>query len=154
VQWAATQHNLGYAYSELPSGDRGANLRGAIACYESTLRVYTESDFPVQWATIQYNLGTAYSNLPSGNRGENLQRAIACYESALRVWTELDLPADWAMTQYNLGLVLRDSGGLEESVRAFDAAARGYDSVGDPVQADEARREAEESRRMSNQQTG
>ena len=98
-----TQNNLGTAYSDLPTGDRGENLRRAIACYESALRVCTEADFPSDWAMTQNNLGTAYSDLPTGDRGENLRRAIACYESALRVYTEADFPSDWAMTQNNLG---------------------------------------------------
>ena len=55
-----TQNNLGTAYSDLPTGDRGENLRRAIDCYEAALRVYTESDFPSDWATTQNNLGNAY----------------------------------------------------------------------------------------------
>jgi hypothetical protein len=35
-----TQNNLGTAYSDLPSGDRGDNLRRAIACYEAAVRGY------------------------------------------------------------------------------------------------------------------
>jgi hypothetical protein len=45
-----TQHNLGNAYFELPTGDRSENLRRAIACYENALRVYTETEFPYNWA--------------------------------------------------------------------------------------------------------
>ncbi len=101
--WAATtQHNLGAAYSELPSGDRGDNLKRAIACYEAALRVRTERDFPQDWAATQNNLGNAYFYLPSGDRADNLKRAIACYEAALRVRTERDFPQDWATTQNNL----------------------------------------------------
>jgi hypothetical protein len=33
-----TQNNLGIAYSELPTGDPGANLQQAIACYEVAVR--------------------------------------------------------------------------------------------------------------------
>ena len=61
-----TQNNLGTAYGDLPTGDRGENLRRAIACYESALRVYTEADFPSDWAMTQNNLGTAYSEPPDG----------------------------------------------------------------------------------------
>ena len=62
------QHNLGTAYGDLPTGDRGENLRRAIACYEAALRVYTEADFPADWAGTQSNLGTAYKDLPTGDR--------------------------------------------------------------------------------------
>ena len=46
IDWAMTQNNLGAAYADLPTGDRGKSLRRAIACYEAALRVYTEADFP------------------------------------------------------------------------------------------------------------
>jgi hypothetical protein len=54
-----TQNNLGNAYLYLPTGDRGENLRRAIACFEAALRVRTEVDFPQDWATTQFNLGLA-----------------------------------------------------------------------------------------------
>ncbi len=37
---AGCQNNLGTAYQDLPTGDRGANLQKAIACYEAALRGY------------------------------------------------------------------------------------------------------------------
>ena len=130
--WATTQNNLGIAYSDLPTGDRGENLRRAIACYESALRVRTEADFPSDWATTQNNLGTAYRNLPTGDRGENLRRAIACYESALRVYTEADFPSAWATTQNNLGTAYRnlptgDRGeNLRRAIACYESALRVY----------------------------
>ena len=84
LYWATTQNNLGIAYANLPTGERGDNLRRAIACFEATLRVWTERDFPHDWATTQNNLGIAYANLPTGDRGDNLRRAIECYEAAAR----------------------------------------------------------------------
>jgi predicted ATPase len=81
---AVCDNNLGNAYRNLPSGDRGDNLKRAIACYETALRVRTERDFPQNWATTQNNLATTYSDLPSGDRGDNLERAIACYEAAVQ----------------------------------------------------------------------
>ncbi len=95
----------------------------------------------------QNNLGIAYSDLPTGDRGENLRRAIAYYESALRVRTESGFPSDWAGTQFNLGLAFRGEGRLNESVRAFDCAARAFVSIGDDSHAELARTQAEESRR-------
>ncbi len=101
--WARSQHSLGFAYAELPTGDRAENLANAIGCYQAALQVRTEHDFPDDWATTQNNLGIAYGNLPTGDRAENLANATACYQAALRVWTERDFPAEWAMTQNNLG---------------------------------------------------
>ena len=148
ADWAMTQNNLGVAFRNLPTGDRGENLRRAIACYESALRVRTETDFPSDWAMTQNNLGNAYSNLPKGDREANVRRAIACYESALRVHTETDFPSDWARTNFNLGLTLREIGQFDQSVAAFESAIRGYESVGDAANAENARNAAEESRRM------
>ena len=152
-EWATAQNNLGIAYWGLPTGDRGDNLRRAIACYEAALRVQTEAAFPSAWARTQGNLGNAYSDLPARDRGENLRRAIACYEAALRVRTESDFPSDWARNQNNLGLALRELGKLDESMHAFEFAARGFESVGDWKSAEESSRETEESRRMKGPRT-
>jgi predicted ATPase/class 3 adenylate cyclase len=127
---AGTQNNLGNAYAELPTGDRGQNLKRAIACYEKALRVYTERDFPHDWAMTQNNLGAVYGQLPTGDRGDNLKRAIACYEAALRVYTERDFPRDWAATQNNLGnaygdLPTGDRGqNLKRAIDCYEAALR------------------------------
>jgi tetratricopeptide (TPR) repeat protein len=106
--YGATQNNLGAAYSDLPTGDRGENLRNAVICYENALRVRTEKDFPQDYAGTQNNLGNAYLNLPTGDRGENLRNAVLCYENALRVYSEKDFPQDYAMTQNNLGIAYSD----------------------------------------------
>ncbi len=148
-----TQNNLGSAYWGHPAGDQGENLHRAIACYEAALRVQTESDFPSAWAGTQNNLGLAYSVLPTGDRDENLHRATACYEAALRVRTESDFPSDWARTQFNLGLALRVEGRLDESMRAFDCAARAFVSIGDESHAELAKTQTEESRRAKSLST-
>jgi len=128
--WAMTRNNLGIAWRNLPTGDRGENLQRAIACYEAALRVYTERDYPADWAATQNNLGNAWSDLPTGDRGENVQRAIWYFEAALRVYTERDYPAQWAMTQNNLGtawggLPTGDRGeNLQRAIGYFEAALR------------------------------
>ena len=81
---AGCQNNLGIAYQNLPTGERGKNLQSAIDCYSAALRVYTEKDFPLHWAATQNNLGIAYQNLPTGDRGKNLQSAIDCFVAAIR----------------------------------------------------------------------
>jgi class 3 adenylate cyclase/predicted ATPase len=130
--WAAAQNNLGLAYRNLPTGDRGENLASAITCYEAALRIYTERDFPANWAQTQNNLGLAYWNLPTGDRDQNLTRAITCYEAALRIRTERDFPADWATTQNNLGIVFAnlptgDRGeNLARAIACYEAVLRVY----------------------------
>ena len=143
--WAATQNNLGIAHRTLPTGDRGENLKKAIECYEAALRVYTEKDFPQDWAMTQNNLGNAYSDLPTGDRGENLKKAIECFEAALRVRTEKDFPQDWAMTSFNIGLAWLEVDkakhsrkSLEIALSLFNAAARGYRTVGNDPEAEES----------------
>ena len=92
--WATTQNNLGNAYSDLPTGDRAANLQKAIAAYKAALTVRTEKDFPVDWAMTQNNLGLGYTHVTGGNRTENLKNSKVCFEAALRVYTESGFPED------------------------------------------------------------
>jgi predicted ATPase/class 3 adenylate cyclase len=127
---AGCQNNLGIAYRNVPTGDRAANLRKAIQCYEAALRVYTERDFPLDWAMTQNNLGNAYEDLPSGDRAANLRKAIECFEAALRVRTERDLPVQWAMTQNNLGNAYSELPGgdraanVRKAIECYEAALR------------------------------
>ena len=143
---AACQNNLGIAYRNLPTGDRGENLKKAIACYEAALRVYTESDFPVDWAMTQNNLGNAYQNLPTGDRGENLKKTIACYEAALRIRTEHDFPAQWATTQNNLGNAYQDlptgdrGENVKKAIACYEVAIRGYEAAGLKGEAERLKR--------------
>src|SRR6266704_2278914 len=58
------QTNLGNTFSQLLTGDRRANLRRAIACYQEALRFWTPDAAPHEYATIQNNLGLAYDALP------------------------------------------------------------------------------------------
>ena len=135
---AVIQNNLGVAYSDLPTGDRAANLQKAIAAYEAALQVRTEKDFPVDWTTTQINLGSAYWGLPTGDRAANVRKAIAAYEAALRVYTEKDFPVGWALTQNNLGgaymgLPTGDrAANLQKAKVCFEAALRVYTESGFP----------------------
>ncbi len=119
---------LGVELVEATLGNRSANLRRAIACYDAALRVCTESASPATWAMTQNNLGVAYRSLPTGDRSANLRRAIDCYEAALRVRTEADSPADWAQTQNNLGNAYRSlptgvrNDNLRRAIDCFEAA--------------------------------
>lgn len=111
-------------------GNRSANLRRAIVCYEAALRIYTESDFPADWAGTLNNLGVVYDNLPTGDRCENVLRSIDCYKAALRIFTETDFPSIWAMTESNLGnaycnLPTGDRGvSLRRAIDCYEAALR------------------------------
>src|SRR5205085_12300372 len=51
--WARAQNSLGTAWKDLPTGDRTANLRQAIAAHEAALTVDTKDAFPPDWASTQ-----------------------------------------------------------------------------------------------------
>jgi CHAT domain-containing protein/tetratricopeptide (TPR) repeat protein len=100
---AALLGTLGNAYGSLRQGDREANVKQAIACYEQALRLGTPEADPFFYATAQNNLGNAYGKLREGDREANVKQAIACYEQALRFRTPEANPLDYASTQHNLG---------------------------------------------------
>ncbi len=128
VQWAATQNNLGAAYSDRIREERAENLEKAIAAFTAALSVYTRDAFPVQWAATQNNLGNAYSDRIREERAENLEKAIAAFTAALSVRTRDALPVDWATTQNNLGNAYGDrirgerAENLEAAIAAYTAA--------------------------------
>ena len=87
--WAATQHNLGNVYSNLPGGDEQANQRRAIGHYEAALQVYTYEEFPIDGAMAQYNRGNAYASLRGENRKITLERATACFQVSLHIFRSM-----------------------------------------------------------------
>ena len=60
-EWAFLQATLGNAYLCLPTGDRGENLREAIACYERALTIDHLSS--QAWARYLRNLEAASARL-------------------------------------------------------------------------------------------
>ncbi len=125
---AQAGHDLAVEYCKSSLGDRGANLREAIACYERALEVWTRESYPQNWAMTQNNLGNAWNDRPDGYRGANLREAIACYERALEVRTRESYPQNWAMTQNNLGSAwnVRPDGdrgaNLREAIACYERA--------------------------------
>ena len=128
TEWATTQHRLGTAWSDLPTGDRADNIRHAIACLEAALTVRTIAAHAADWAATQNNLGIAWSGLPTGDRADNIRHAIACYEAALTVYTWAAHPVYWATTQHNLGTVWQDmpigdrADNLHRAIACYEAA--------------------------------
>ncbi len=142
-QWAMTQNNLGFAYSERIKGDKdkAQNLEDAIAAYNQALEVYTPTDFPEKWAGTQNNLGLAYSERIKGDKdkAQNLEDAIAAYNQALEVYTRTDFPEKWAGTQNNLGNAYRKgirgdkAQNLEDAIAAYQQALKVYTRTDFPV---------------------
>ena len=124
--------SLGNQLQDVSQGQRSANLKRSIACYDLALEVYTREALPQDWAATQNNKGTAYQFLPSGDRGANLREAIACHDLALTVRTREALPQDWAMTQNNKATAYqflpsgdRDAN-LREAIACHDLALEVY----------------------------
>ena len=46
-------NNLGIAYSDLPTGDRGENLKKAIESYNEALKFYTIDAFPYDYKRVK-----------------------------------------------------------------------------------------------------
>ena len=79
-KWCAmTQNNLGTAYSDLPTGDRGENLKKAIESFQNALRIYSETAFPQDRVNTLYNLTLTYDKL------EDLQNAYTTCSEAIHV---------------------------------------------------------------------
>ncbi len=136
---ANMQNNLGNAYLRLPTGDRAANMKQAIACYHQALHVFTSEATPQNYAMIQNNLGNVYSRLPTGDRAANLEQAIACYRQALRFRALEVTPLAYAMTQNNLGsaylhLPTGDrAANLEQAIAYFRQALRVHTPEATPL---------------------
>ncbi len=109
-QWAATQYNLGNAYSDRIRGQKAENIEKAISCYQAALQFHTRETYPYEWGMIQNNLGAAYSNRVKGEKTENLDASIHHYEAALQVHTQEAYPDEWKMAQNNLAGVRQQKG--------------------------------------------
>ena len=128
TEWAGAYLNLGNTFADRTTGDRSGNLAQAVACYEMSVRVYTEENHPDAWSQVQNNLGTVYLEMPTGNPVENPLRAISHLDAALRKRSKQDRPAAWAETQTNLGGAYAQliTGDREENLRqsiAYSEAA-------------------------------
>jgi hypothetical protein len=54
--WAMLQHNLGLAYFNRNQGDRRENLERSIECFNKSLEVFTQYEFPEKWGINQEDL--------------------------------------------------------------------------------------------------
>ncbi|MDY6901199.1 MAG: tetratricopeptide repeat protein [Cyanobacteriota bacterium] len=109
-QWAATQYNLGNAYTDRISGQKAENIEKAISCYQAGLKVHNRETYPYEWGMIHNNLGTAYTNRVKENKTENLDKAIEHYQAALQVHTREEYPEEWQMAQNNLAEIYQRKG--------------------------------------------
>lgn len=101
--WVRTKSLLGLVWVHTPTGDRDANVRHAIECFEEAIAAVDRAAEPEAWAELHLHLGSSWQSLPSGKLVENIQRAITCFNRALEVWTREMHPEPWAAVQNNLG---------------------------------------------------
>lgn len=67
---ARLQHNLGNAYSDLPGGDRQANLEQAIACYQAALHIFHSMHLDYYTQVVSRNLEIARDALQRLEQGD------------------------------------------------------------------------------------
>ncbi len=85
-------------------GNRSANVRLAIECYQAALGFYSEKDATSEWVAAQGGLGAALLVLPTGDRAENLRLAMECFRAIGPYAGEGMDPDDFAGLQGLLGL--------------------------------------------------
>ncbi|HYN38528.1 MAG TPA: tetratricopeptide repeat protein, partial [Rhodospirillales bacterium] len=100
-----------------------AVLEEALAAYDATRDIYTESALPLHWAIIENNRGATLWAL--GLRRDDvavLESAVGAYRAALQGITRTRLPVSWAVTENNLGIALRALGEREQGVAHLNEA--------------------------------
>ncbi|HVZ93095.1 MAG TPA: tetratricopeptide repeat protein [Phycisphaerales bacterium] len=102
-EWGRARTLLGMVWFSLHWGERDANIRHAIECFESAVESTKRETDPEWWAETYLHLGSAWHALPSGKVVENIQRAITCFSRAAEVWTREARPEEWATIQNHLG---------------------------------------------------
>jgi CHAT domain-containing protein len=119
---------LGLAYSNLPSGDRAANLERAIAAYERALQSLTREKPGANWAHLQNLLAIAYENRIRGERADNLEKAIEAQQAALTIFTPEAFPREWAIAQNGLATAYQArihgnrADNLDRAIAIYEAA--------------------------------
>jgi len=135
--YASIQTHLGAAYHDLPTGDRIANLKEAIACYQQALHYLTSEATSFEYAVVQttlgnayHDLGVVYPNLTKGDRTTNLKEPIACYQRALHYLTFEATPSEYATVQAELGNAYNElpmgdrAANLTKAIACFQEALR------------------------------
>jgi hypothetical protein len=73
---ARIRHNLAVAYSNLPGGERHANLKRAIAYYQAALKVFQSLSMDFDIERAQKSLELAQGELQSLGEGQGKQRDV------------------------------------------------------------------------------
>ncbi len=95
--------NFGTLIAQFPSGNKANNIEIAIACYETSMQVFTREHYPEDWAKTQLNLGNIYIERVKEDKADNIEGAISYCQAALQVLTRQAFPQPWAIAQMTLG---------------------------------------------------
>jgi tetratricopeptide (TPR) repeat protein len=140
ADWAASMNNLGIAWLDRPTGDKGENNDKAFEAFKAALTVYTRERFPAEWAMTQNNLGRAWRSKPTGDMAANIDKAFEALDAALSVYTRERFPTEWAEAQINLGIAWQNkpagdkAENIDKAFDAFDAALAVYTRQQYPVE--------------------
>jgi CHAT domain-containing protein len=118
--YAAIQSNLGAAYCELPTGNRGHNLELALECYQQALRFCTPETEPYRYRKTIRNLANLYFAQGIWNE------ALGAYRVAMGIGEQL----------YRAGLsTTSKTGEVSESSALYPDAAFAAVRCGEPTEA-------------------
>lgn len=124
--YAMAQMNLALTYLAMPSLDRGARLRVAVAVQglREALRVFRKDTHPELWASATVNLANALQQVPTAHPEANLREAVALYEEVMTVRRPEDDPVGYARVLANQGNALAHLGAFSRAVPRLQEARR------------------------------
>ncbi|CCQ98307.1 Tetratricopeptide family protein [[Clostridium] ultunense Esp] len=140
--YAMVHMNLALSYLSMPSLDRSAHLRTAMAVQSlrEALQIFKKETHPDLWASATMNMANALQHLHSSHPEENLWEAVALYEEVLSVRRPEEDLLGYARVLANQGNALAHLGAfsraeprLQEAIRLF--RAHGEEEAAESVEA-------------------
>lgn len=122
-KWAETKIAVGALVQESVLGERVENLRYAINCYQSALKIgEAKRNKKVVASALDY-LGHGYRALSQHeDRKGNLGRAYHAYQNALSLYDRATQLYNRAATQNDLGTIYIEAGKIKRAIACFKAA--------------------------------
>lgn len=131
--FAMVHMNLALAYLAMPSLDRGASLRTAVAIQSlrEALRIFQKDTHPDLWASATINLANALQHVKTSHPEENLWEAVALYEDVLGIRSPEDDPLGYARVLANQGNALAHLGVFSRAVPRLEKASHLFRAEGE-----------------------
>jgi len=132
-EYAMAHMNMALAYLAMPSRDRGARLRTAVAIQSlrEALRIFQKETHPQYWASATVNLANALQHADTSHQEENLWEAVALYEEVLEVRRPEEDPVAYARVLANQGNALAHLGAFSRAVPRLQEARRSFQEHGE-----------------------